>query len=191
MIKLKSQCHICKKEFLYYPLHSKGMFCSNKCRKQYQSKNTVYSKCKFCKKETKTEYKRWVAGKGKYCSKKCYSLSMMKNEHKKDRASINRDYRKNHPLKWRMWKHKRRMLELELGGFITPEEWLLIVKKHKNKCAECKKETILTIDHIIPVSRWKEWIIKNPHIKYLCGDKENIQPLCRSCNARKNDSIKI
>lgn len=109
---------------------------------------------------------------------------------KKSRAKINSDYRKSHPLKYKLWKHNRRMLQKKLGGSFNEIEWTELVKKHNNRCALCNKNNTLTIDHIIPITKWNEWKEKN-NPTYLCGDIQNIQPLCRSCNSKKNNNVKI
>ena len=77
---------------------------------------------------------------------------MVKAE-KKSRAKVNSDYRKRNPLKYKLWKHKRRMLEKELGGSFNENDWNILIKKHNNLCAICKCSKELTIDHIIPITR--------------------------------------
>lgn len=44
------------------------------------------------------------------------------------------------------------------------------------------------MDHKIPVSRWIEWAKENKP-EYQCGDKENIQGMCISCNSKKGRAI--
>ena len=75
-----------------------------------------------------------------------------------------------------------------LGGNITQSEWLDMKEKAKFTCNVCGKEEPeikLVADHIIPVVRWEEWV-KSNNVSYRCGDKENIQPLCVSCNCKKS-----
>jgi len=62
------------------------------------------------------------------------------------------------------------------GGSFTKNEWEEIKKKQEYKCLHCKKqepEIKLTVDHIIPIS------------KGGTSFKENLQGLCRKCNAKK------
>lgn len=63
------------------------------------------------------------------------------------------------------------------GGKHTNEEWLQLCTDHNNRCAKCGADAILTKDHIVPVS--------------LGGSDsiDNLQPLCRSCNASKGTKI--
>lgn len=57
----------------------------------------------------------------------------------------------------------------------TFEEWRELCAHHKFRCAYCGKETRLTRDHAIPLSRGGT------------DDITNIRPCCQSCNSRKND----
>jgi 5-methylcytosine-specific restriction endonuclease McrA len=59
------------------------------------------------------------------------------------------------------------------GGSFTAEEWQVLCEKHNHRCLCCGKKKLLESDHIIPISEGGS------------SDIENIQPLCRSCNASK------
>lgn len=67
------------------------------------------------------------------------------------------------------------------NGELTPDEFDIILQQQRGKCAICgrrfTKRRIPTKDHIIPRIGGGQTSI------------ENIQILCRSCNARKNDRI--
>jgi 5-methylcytosine-specific restriction endonuclease McrA len=78
------------------------------------------------------------------------------------------------------WKYKRRFRELFNGGEFTKKEWADLVKKFNFTCPACYRkepEIKLTADHIIPVSKGGT--------NYIL----NIQPLCESCNKKKNAKI--
>lgn len=73
---------------------------------------------------------------------------------------------------------KRRAIINGLREHYTKEEWIALKEKYNNKCLACnktEKEILLTPDHIIPL------------IKGGKNTIDNIQPLCISCNRKKND----
>lgn len=62
------------------------------------------------------------------------------------------------------------------GPFHTKEEWQGVLDKYEHKCLNCgltDQQTILTRDHVIPLSEGGSDTI------------DNIQPLCIYCNSRK------
>ena len=85
----------------------------------------------------------------------------------------NRVCRKNKPEVYKAAKARRRAKVKGSGGSFSAAEWILLCTLYNNKCLCCKRKEILEADHIVPVS------------KGGTSNIENIQPLCRSCNARK------
>lgn len=88
-----------------------------------------------------------------------------------------REYRRLSPAKYKMYAirgwHKRRARFRSVKSDLTNEQWHNILDQYNNKCVCCGISGDLTIDHIVPIS---------------CGGedtKENIQPLCQSCNSSK------
>ena len=73
--------------------------------------------------------------------------------------------------------YARRKAALVKSRPVTAEDWLEILALHKNRCHYCRKRRVLTIDHVIPLSKGG---------KHL---KENIVPACRSCNSTKGNRI--
>jgi 5-methylcytosine-specific restriction endonuclease McrA len=90
---------------------------------------------------------------------------------------IQNEWAIKNPDKIKAKKHRRRSKESGNGGQFTAQEWNELVEKFNHQCVCCKQVKKLEADHVIPVSKGGTTNI------------ENIQPLCRSCNARKNNKI--
>ena len=109
-----------------------------------------------------------------YCVK-----SIEKKNKEKLRIQLNL-WRKNNKEKVRFQDKIRWAREHNADGLHTLGEWKLLKKQYGYRCPDCKKqepEIQLTEDHIIP--------LKKGGSNYI----ENIQPLCRSCNASKGTKI--
>lgn len=155
-------CEYCNKEFFRPPsLLKKHIFCSMSC-------NGLWMK-HIRKTEDHPLYK---------------GIRDSNSRLYRQKAKINNPkYFENRRVNSVIYRIRRR----GLGGSITRKEWENIKFKANFACLSCTRkepEIKLVADHIIPVARWEEWINKNP-VKYKCGDKENIQPLCITCNCKK------
>ncbi len=75
--------------------------------------------------------------------------------------------------------HKRKSAEELVIATLTEDEWYFIIQWQDNKCLKCQREFTdklkPTRDHVVPVS------------KFGPLTKENVQALCRSCNAWKGN----
>ena len=89
---------------------------------------------------------------------------------KKKRIAL---WAKEHPEETKAKYNRRRARLLGNGGSFSGEEWMELCKKHNHKCVCCNKCRKLEADHVIPL------------IFGGTNNIENIQPLCRSCNATK------
>ena len=66
-----------------------------------------------------------------------------------------------------------------LDAYFTLDDWNKILKESNNCCVRCGASINLTIDHIIPLS------------KDGTNFPNNLQPLCRSCNAKKSNKVLV
>lgn len=62
-------------------------------------------------------------------------------------------------------------------GKFTISEWTLLKWIFSERCAYCGEQKVLTIDHVIPITKGGT--------NYI----ENILPACKSCNSSKNNSL--
>lgn len=91
------------------------------------------------------------------------------NKNKDDFLERNRKWYKDHK-EWSALKSAKR----RATGSLTVMEWREILGQYGGCCASCGSTKSIERDHIVPVS--------------LGGktEPENMQPLCRSCNALKS-----
>lgn len=106
---------------------------------------------------------------------------------KKQHSDFMREYRERNGSKISDLKREWRLNNIEhvrvkglsryhskrAAGKFSVEEWLNLCAKYMFKCACCKQEKKLTIDHIKPLSKGGSNCI------------DNIQPLCSKCNGSK------
>jgi hypothetical protein len=98
----------------------------------------------------------------------------------KDRINENKKiYRLKNKEKFRVLKkiakHKRKAIKKSLEHTFTNKEWLACLNHFNNKCAYCGTEEKLTQDHFIALSKQGEYT------------RNNIVPVCHSCNSSKQD----
>lgn len=142
--------------------------------------------CAMCNKEVLLSPSKSRRKKRAFCSMKCYAI------YRKDvmppweqqrwtggvsNAEAHRRWKAKNPGRMAHLKAMRYARERNAEGSYTFEEWEKLKAQFGNKCAFCRKETKLTRDHIIPLSKGGTNYISN------------IQPLCRSCNSKKNTKI--
>ena len=87
-----------------------------------------------------------------------------------DKKAYNRSWQKAHPDLVNFYALQYYCRKCNAEGSYTLEEWLAI----KGPCKYCGAKERIEADHIVPLSKGGK------------NDISNIQPLCRSCNARKS-----
>lgn len=95
-------------------------------------------------------------------------------ERKRDRVRV---WRKNNRSKCNEYSRERDALKRGgSDGTVTDDEFKSLCERFGNICLCCKRSDVeLTRDHVVPLVKGGSHTI------------ENIQPLCRRCNSRKND----
>lgn len=149
----------------------------------------IQYQCDTCRKtcwERSSHYRR---SKTHFCSRKCQGSAYRQIPFHKQSAYrgvrkpgepkwvYSRRYRIGHPERIAHLKARRYARERSAGGSHSLEEWQALKRRFGFRCGVCKRRLSLTKDHIIPLS-------KNG-TDYIT----NIQPLCRSCNSRKWQTI--
>lgn len=80
--------------------------------------------------------------------------------------------RDQHNLNGRIAKQRRRA-----AGDLSKDDWLEVLAEFGNACLACGATERIEMDHIVPI------------IKGGLNLKDNLQPLCKSCNTRKTTKI--
>lgn len=84
---------------------------------------------------------------------------------------------KNNPDKIYASVERRRTKIAKADGDFSAKEWRDLKSLFGNICLWCGQRKPLTVDHVVPLSKGgTNWI-------------SNIQPLCKSCNSKKNNKI--
>lgn len=85
------------------------------------------------------------------------------------------------PAATRREMERRRLVRLRAiradVGSHTHEQWTDLQARAGHRCVKCRRKQTLTRDHIIPLTKGGTDLITN------------IQPLCVSCNSRKNNRV--
>ena len=100
-------------------------------------------------------------------------------DRKYGRSEAGRLVKKRAAAKYRLTERAREVRRITKAhrrgaiGSFTPEEWEIRLAEYGRKCAQCESTDHLEKDHIHPIALGGANTI------------DNIQPLCRSCNASK------
>ena len=100
-----------------------------------------------------------------------------RNENRERHRENSRQWIVNNPERYReIQRHaqiRRRFLKAGLSEHYTEDEWKRLLHEYGCKCAKCGYDENIEIDHVISLASGGTNTI------------DNIQPLCRSCNAQK------
>jgi len=108
-----------------------------------------------------------------------YNLAYRNHPENQEKARAKTiEWRKRNVDKTRYQAQVKRTRKLNAEGTYTFEQWRMLLSFF-DACPRCGKQNILTVDHIIPLSKGGT--------NYL----DNLQPLCRSCNSSKNAHLII
>jgi len=143
--------------------------------------------CDYCGKECEEKESHYKRKKRHFCSMQCYSayrtnILSLTEQHAykgvrkegKSKQIYHRNYCKNHPENIAHLKANRYAREKGAVGSHTLLQWQMLKLSYCYKCAICGEKKPLTKDHKIPLSKGGS------------NNIDNIQPLCRNCNSKKN-----
>lgn len=197
-----TECAFCGKKIKLDSVGNKRpkKFCSKECYYSYRKENYngenhplwKGGKKKFTCKNCEEVFYDYPSRDREFCSKECASSYKWKGDKnpnwkggltntKEKKREYQRKWWKNHPEKLRHKKRRRYARKKGADGDYTLKEWKELKEKFNHKCPKCGKEEPeieLTVDHIVPLSKGGN------------NDIDNIQPLCRKCNAQKCDDVK-
>ena len=127
---------------------------------------------------SKQKHREWSEKNREYVRERAiargYSQRYKRNNKDKVKES-DRRWAQNNKGKVNAKTQRYRAAKNKAGGSYTSAEWQALCEQYEYRCLCCGKESKLTADHIVPVSRGGS------------SDISNIQPLCKSCNTAKRD----
>lgn len=148
--------------------------------KDKQKRGGLTCKCKACKRE---DSRLWIAKKRevdpRYGRKWSYEnkdkTRLINKEYNKRNPERHKKYRLKNPHWYKAASHKFRAKQRGIDSSLTGSDILAALKDQCGLCAICQCDISkkYTIDHVVPLIRGGD------------NSPENVQLLCRGCNARK------
>lgn len=96
---------------------------------------------------------------------------------KERHQALIRAWERKHPEARMRYNAQRRAWKLD--GTLVMRDWLRLVRSHGGRCAYCRSDAPITIDHVVPLSRGGRHAIGN------------VLPACRPCNSSKQDRLLV
>lgn len=161
-------------------IHAASKFCPDCSTEKPMSefygvdRGHVDCRCKPCRKAYAQKWKQENRERSRELARDYQNRS--KDRNKERRNEMARIRNANNPAKALAKKARRKAYKLKLQGNFTPDEWIALCSKYGNRCLKCQSSALLTVDHIIPISKVGSTNLIS-----------NIQPLCHSCNSGKCD----
>lgn len=78
---------------------------------------------------------------------------------------------------YQVYSQNQRAKRIGAAGILTEVGWETALRANGRACVACGSPDDIVIDHVFPLS------------KGGCNTDDNVQPLCRSCNAAKGNRI--
>jgi hypothetical protein len=184
--KVVKLCPVCNKEFTRMACAERVTnvkHCSRKCYGKSKQKPDTYIelKCSTCKKVF-SKRKDHLSLKGlDFCSRDCSTKNKTIEgalwRDKEYIANYHRNYAHMNRPAFALYQKERKTNIAKTKDKMTTKEWTEVLELYDHKCLKCGTSENITMDHIMPI--------------FLGGEhkKENIQPLCKSCNSSKRLKI--
>ena len=164
---------------LFSPFHLKSSrWCSLRCKKRALRVTPPKPRpCAVCGALYAPKYEKKSA---RYCGAACKSqadrarVRANRARHDKRRAYA-RTYSKGARYRDQQRDARSRIRSVKRAGRVTHEEWQKIVARFGGRCAYCRREAPLEMDHVVALSKGGR------------HEAANVVPACRPCNAGKGD----
>jgi len=176
------QCPSCREKrrayMRQYYADNKRVLCERV--KEYRTKNSDMineKKRRYYEQNKETVLARNTEWRNNNQAKVKAQRDKWRNENRERHRENSRQWIADNPERYReIQRHaqiRRRFIKAGLEDHYTKEEWQRLLHKYDCRCVKCGGAENIEVDHVVPLSGGGTNTI------------DNIQPLCRSCNAQK------
>ena len=174
MNKVCSKCKIEKTVVEFYKNKSKKDGLQTICKECTRANDEIRVKTGENKERCKTKYLKMMENDS-YSEKEKTRKETWRKNNVDTHRKINQNHYQNNKEQYYNKAGKRRSLLKSLDSDFTIEQWEECVTHFQKKCAYCGMKGKLTREHFIPVTKRGTYT------------KDNIIPVCKSCNSSKCD----